>query len=57
MFWKPTLAVQADVASFLVSVVSGLKGYKCDPEWVKLLQSRDLETEKANMYVLVYFSC
>ncbi|CAG5127592.1 unnamed protein product, partial [Candidula unifasciata] len=49
MFWKPTLAVQSDVASFLVAVVGGLKGYKCDSEWVKLLQSRDLETEKANL--------
>ncbi|CAL1548616.1 unnamed protein product [Lymnaea stagnalis] len=49
MFWKPTLAVQADVASFLVSVVSGLKGYKCDSEWVKTLQKRDQEKESANL--------
>uniref|UniRef100_A0A2C9LFX1 2-hydroxyacyl-CoA lyase 2 n=1 Tax=Biomphalaria glabrata TaxID=6526 RepID=A0A2C9LFX1_BIOGL len=48
MFWKPTLAVQSDVASFLVSVISGLKGYKCDPDWVKLLRKRDIEKETAN---------
>ncbi|XP_005095679.1 2-hydroxyacyl-CoA lyase 2 [Aplysia californica] len=49
MFWKPTLAVQSDVASFITSVVSGLKGYKCDPEWVSLLRSRDQEKEEANL--------
>lgn len=48
MFWKPTLAVQSDVASFLVSVIGGLKGYKCDPDWVKLLRKRDIEKETAN---------
>ncbi|KAH9491389.1 hypothetical protein Btru_052296 [Bulinus truncatus] len=49
MFWKPNLAVQSDVASFLMSVISGLKGYSCDPDWVKLLRKRDLEKESANI--------
>ncbi|XP_059174178.1 2-hydroxyacyl-CoA lyase 2-like [Physella acuta] len=49
MFWKPTLAVQSDVASFLVSVIGKLKGYKCDPDWVKTLQTRDQEKEAANV--------
>jgi len=48
MFWKPTLAVQSDVASMVTQVVAGLKGYKCDPDWLALLRSRDDEKEKAN---------
>lgn len=32
MFWKPTIAVEGDVASFIVQISQGLKGYKCDPD-------------------------
>ncbi|KAK3102444.1 hypothetical protein FSP39_011418 [Pinctada imbricata] len=48
MFWKPTIAVESDVASFMVSVANGLKGYKCDAEWVQKLKQKDDEKEKAN---------
>ncbi|XP_033108878.1 acetolactate synthase-like protein [Anneissia japonica] len=47
-FWKPSLAVQADVGSFLVSLQKGLKKFKCDEEWVKSLKSKDEEKEEAN---------
>ncbi|KAK7481845.1 hypothetical protein BaRGS_00026871, partial [Batillaria attramentaria] len=48
MFWKPTLAVQADVGSTVVAMTRALQGYKCDPDWVNLLHSRDEAKEKAN---------
>ena len=49
MFWKPTVAVQADVGSTMVSLAKALKGYKCDPDWVALLRGRDEDKEKKNM--------
>jgi hypothetical protein len=48
MFWKPTVAVQADVASTVVSIVKALKGFTCDPDWLALLRGRDDATEKKN---------
>lgn len=48
MFWKPTIAIQGDVASFITEVSKGLKGYKCDPEWTQKLLDRDCDKEKAN---------
>ena len=48
MFWKPTIAVEADVASFIIKVASGLRGYKCDSEWIQKLKERDDVKEKAN---------
>ena len=32
MFWKPTVAIQADVASFILELSCGLKGYNCHIE-------------------------
>lgn len=48
MFWKPAIAVQADVGSTISALTAALKGYRCDPDWVHLLRSRDEETEKKN---------
>ena len=48
MFWKPSLAVQADVGSFMVKVASGLRGFKCDSEWPQKLKNRDIEKESGN---------
>ena len=48
MFWKPTIAIEGDVASFVTEVANGLKGYKCDPEWVQKLKDKDTEKEEAN---------
>ena len=50
MFWKPTVAVQADVGSTMVALAKGLRGYKCDPDWLPLLRSRDDDKEKKNRY-------
>ena len=48
MFWKPTVAIQADVASFIVELSKGLKGYKCDKGWIDSLRNKDKEKEEAN---------
>lgn len=47
MFWKPAVAVQADVASFLVELSESADGLKWDPDWVATLQKRDHEKEQA----------
>ncbi|XP_076450796.1 2-hydroxyacyl-CoA lyase 2-like [Babylonia areolata] len=48
MFWNPTVAMQADVGSAMQAISQGLKGYRCDPDWLALLRSRDLDKEKKN---------
>ncbi|XP_031565724.1 acetolactate synthase-like protein, partial [Actinia tenebrosa] len=48
MFWKPSIAIQGDPASFLVSLCENLKGYSCPKDWVETLKERDLEKEKTN---------
>lgn len=53
MFWKPAVAVQADVGTFLVELSEAADGLKWDPEWVELLQKRDKEKELATEKVIV----
>lgn len=49
MFWKPTLAVQADAASTLISVAQRLDDqFRVDADWLSKLKSRDAEKEKDN---------
>ncbi|KAM7451697.1 hypothetical protein ABFA07_000719 [Porites harrisoni] len=48
MFWKPTVAIQGDPATFIVSLHQALKGYNCPADWVDMLKERDIEKEKAN---------
>jgi acetolactate synthase-like protein len=45
MFWKPTVAVQADVGTFLVELSEAADGMKWDPDWAATLQKRDKEKE------------
>ncbi|KAI9556700.1 hypothetical protein GHT06_016491 [Daphnia sinensis] len=47
MFWKPAVAVQADVGTFLVELSEAADGLRWDPEWVATLQKRDKEKELA----------
>ena len=54
MFWKPTVAIQADVASFIVELSQGLKGYKCDRDWIDSLKNKDKEKEESNRYPTPY---
>jgi hypothetical protein len=48
VFWKPTKAVLGDVASVICSIADGLKGYKCDPDWIKNLRSKDDKKDATN---------
>ncbi len=48
MFWKPTVAVQADVGSFVTQLQRALTGYQCQPEWPAELKQRDEEKESGN---------
>ncbi|XP_053384559.1 2-hydroxyacyl-CoA lyase 2-like [Mercenaria mercenaria] len=48
MFWKPTVAIQGDVGSFIVKLAQGMQGYKCDTEWLDMLRNKDIDKEKAN---------
>lgn len=49
VMWNPTLAVQADVGSFLVEVSKGVAGYSCSKDWIQTLRARDAEKETANL--------
>jgi acetolactate synthase-like protein len=48
MFWKPTLAVCADVGSFLQELSLCLVDYKCSPDWLQQLRDRDIAKEELN---------
>ncbi|EDO32896.1 predicted protein, partial [Nematostella vectensis] len=48
MFWKPTVAIQGDPASFLCSLCEALKGYESPKDWVDSLKDRDLQKESDN---------
>lgn len=49
MFWKPTVAVQADVASTLVQLSQRADDNRWAPDWLSTLQQRDQEKEEANL--------
>ncbi|XP_062860605.1 2-hydroxyacyl-CoA lyase 2 [Trichomycterus rosablanca] len=46
MFWKPTVAVQGDVGSFLFRLSKGLVGHKCPETWINSLKEADKIKEK-----------
>jgi len=48
MFWKPTVAVQADAGTFIVELQKRLGKLHVDTEWVNKLKQRDAEKEVAN---------
>ena len=49
-FWKAHMYVLGDPGLFLVSLAEALgDGYACSEEWLKTLQERDAEKEKANL--------
>ena len=54
MFWKPTVAVQADVASTLVELSKVCDDNNWDASWVSTLQKRDQEKEEANLKVIEF---
>eukprot|EP00112_Aurelia_sp_Birch-Aquarium-sp1_P009235 Seg2040.2 transcript_id=Seg2040.2/GoldUCD/mRNA.D3Y31 product="Acetolactate synthase-like protein" pseudo=true protein_id=Seg2040.2/GoldUCD/D3Y31 len=48
VFWKPSLAVQADPATLIVSIKKSLGDYKVSEDWTSMLKDRDIEKEKSN---------
>lgn len=49
MFWKPSVAVVSDVATFMRDLAAALTGYQCDEEWITSLRERDEAKEAINM--------
>ncbi|GAB1610559.1 acetolactate synthase-like protein [Argonauta hians] len=49
MFWKPTVAIEGDAATFVTRLATSLQGFKCDPDWISTLRQRDDLKEKANI--------
>lgn len=47
MFWKPTLAVQSDVADFILRLADSAEAskYNSPNDWVKELRDRDDEKD------------
>jgi len=48
MFWKANVAVLGDVGTTMLQISESLKGFKCDPEWIADLRSRDNVKENKN---------
>lgn len=48
MFWKPTVAVEGDVGTFLKDLSAAVAGYQTEADWLKKLAARDEEKELAN---------
>jgi len=43
MFWRPTVAIQADVGSTVVAIAEVLgKGFQCSSEWIEQLGQGEL---------------
>ena len=53
IFWKATVAVCADVGTFLQELSLFLVDYKCSPEWLQQLQEKDAVKEEQNREVCV----
>ena len=51
MFWKPTIAVQADVGTFIKDLSAALDDFSVDGDWVAKLAARDQAKEEANAEV------
>lgn len=51
MFWKPTLAIRADAASFLVRLQKKIGKLHVDEGWLSKLKQRDSDKEEANKYI------
>lgn len=49
MFWRPSLAIQGDVASFVVELARALPDFKCPQSWLQTLRQRDEDKEAKNL--------
>ncbi|GAB6027324.1 hypothetical protein CHUAL_001606 [Chamberlinius hualienensis] len=48
MFWKPSLAIQSDAASFIIEVAQNLNNLKVSSKWIETLTKREVEKEDEN---------
>ena len=49
VYWKPTVPVQADVATFMVKLADALKGnVNVDKDWLSELTQREEAKQKSN---------
>lgn len=49
VYWKPTVPVQADVATFMVKLGDSLRGsFKVDQDWLSELSDRETAKQKSN---------
>ena len=55
IYWKPTLAINADPAKLVVDLAEGIKGYRGSDDWINELREKDNVKEDINLYVFVFF--
>lgn len=48
IYWKPTLALQSDPATFIVKLAESLKGFKGNADWINTLREKDNAKEELN---------
>ena len=48
IYWTPSLAVEADPASFVLELADSLKGFKGSDDWLNSLREKDVAKEEAN---------
>jgi len=48
IYWKPTLAIQGDPASFICKLAAASKDFKGSDDWLKVLREKDNTKEFAN---------
>nr|CAD7423186.1 unnamed protein product [Timema monikensis] len=47
IFWKPSVAIQGDVGSFIQELSLNLTGYKCNDDWLEKLKETERLKEEA----------
>lgn len=52
MFWKPTLAVQADAGTFITQLSQRIGKLVYDEDWLSNLKQKDNNKEEANRSVV-----
>lgn len=48
IYWKPTLAIQADPSTFVVQLAQALKGFSGSEDWIEQLRAKDDAKEEIN---------
>lgn len=56
IYWKPTLAINADPAKLVVDLAEGIKGYRGSDDWINELREKDNVKEDINLYYVLLLS-